>query len=612
MTQESVNFCRSFAIFILASLLIGCTSLELEDGDWADGEDSESQPSDSTSPIEDETGQIELLDTGTFSGEEFEISAANKDSPEKEELQLYAVSAYLDEFNLTRASELLEQLNQNQLPETLYLRQQVLFAALYIKQNDRQQAELLIENLLENDSEDEVFNDWLRLAQAQLNLDSSDFLASLELLSQDINNENTATQGNQNQAVWLFVRSQTLESLESARIQTSDNKLLGWIELGIIDKKRGQIADQLWQQSVNLWAGTYPGHEAYPVYQQLASESLVSLDNSAVRSAGRIALLLPLSSPYAEIAEIIRDGFVAASIAQGHTVSIFDTGAGTDNVVNAYRQAVFQGAQIVVGPLGKLASTHLAQTDELVKPTILLGTVALEDEEFELSPQAFMYSLDPEHEAQSLARQAYNRGFNRAAILYPDSTRGKRLNTAFVQTWAQMGGTVATSIVYPRDLYEAQETVDRLLSSATYPDVIFLASNSQQGRLLSQSIHKNLENTAIFATSSIYSGQAEPTRDFVLNDVIFSDMPWMIEGFSQAQFKKQQLNMSEELSSDSLSRFFAFGVDAYTLALRLPQFMDQPGSSISGVTGMLTLDDDRFVLNRPLVQFVDGIPQPVN
>ena len=617
MTQAKLNFCRSFGIFIITSFLIGCASLEVKDGTWADVEEEPAQSSDSTSPIEDASGQIEQieqLDTNAISGLEFEESAANKSSPEKEELLLYAVSAYLDAQNLQRASQLLEQTDSQQLPQILYLRQQALYAALYIKQNNSDKSIQIIEKLTEYESDDPVFLDWFQLVQAQLSIDDSDFLTSLKLLNRQTSSENSVVLNNQNQAVWLFVKKQSLDTLEQARLSTSDRDLLGWIELGIIDKKRDQISNDLWQQSIELWGNAYYDHHAYAIHQQLSSsQTTVNLDQSVYQTHSRIALLLPISSAYEEIATTIRDGFLAASGIQGTVVSVYDTGSGIDQIIPKYQQALLSGAQIVVGPLGNAAVNHLARTNEIVKPTILLGTITPTDEPLVNTANSFTFSLDPEHEAESLALQAYNRGYSRIGILYPDSNRGKRLNTAFAQTWQNLGGTVTSSIVYSNDLYEAGEPVDRFLKNGgSSADAIFLASNAQQGRLLSRSILKNLPDIAIFATSSIYSGEPEPTRDFVLNNVIFSDMPWMIEGFSRAQDTKQRLVTEDQTTSNSLSRYFAFGVDAFSLASMLPQFMDQNSAYINGVTGNIQLRGDEFILTRPLIQFSDGLPNPVN
>ena len=609
MTQAKNNVCRCFGVIALILLITGCANLELEDGTWADTDGNTTQTqSDTTTPIDDESNQIN--ETGRLSAQELEQSATNKEHPEKEELLLYAASAYLDQGNLTKASELVEQTNQNKLPQLLQLRKEALYAALAIEENDLDQAEQIIERLHAYRSQDPVFNDWIILAETKLLERRGNFLELLELLASQTTSIEDSQKQQHIEEVWNLVSEQSLEQLSLSRLKASRELELGWIELGIIDKKRDLSPPLIWQQSLSLWESAYKDHPANYVYKQLSTTASTELDDTGLHINNTIALLLPLSSPYQEIAETIRDGFKAASAAKGQRVRIYDTGSNMDQVTAKYQLAIAQGAQIIVGPLGKAASSMLAIEADIIRPTILLGSVD-KTEDMIMTPETFMFSLDPEHEAQSIANLAYNRGYNRAAVLYPESGRGKRLNNGFTRRWRELGGSVTSSIAYDNDLYEAVTPVDRLLSSAS-PDIIFLASSAQQGRLLSQVISKRRPNTAIYATSSIYSGQSDPTRDFVLDNVIFTDMPWMINGFSNAQFRKQQLSSDRLESPNSLDRYFAFGVDAYALASRLPQFMRQPGASIKGVTGNIQLQGNRFALTRPLVQFVEGIPKPVN
>lgn len=609
MTQAKNNVCRCFGVIALILLIAGCANLEVENGTWADTDDNTTQTqTDTTTPINEDSSQID--ETNRLSAQELEQSAANKDHPEKEELLLYAASAYLDQGSLAKASELLEQTNQNKLPPLLQLRKEALYAALAIEENNLDQAEQIIERLRSYRSKDPVFNDWIILAETKLLERRGSFLPLLELLTAQTTSIEDTQKQQHLEEIWTLVSEQSLEQLNQSRQKASREPELGWIELGIIDKKRDLSPPAIWQQSLNLWESAYKDHPANDEYERLSETVSTELDDSGLRTNSSIALLLPLSSSYQEIAETIRDGFKAASAAKGQRVRIYDTGSNMDQVVAKYQQAIAQGAQIIVGPLGKAASSKLANEADIVRPTILLGSVD-RTEETVMTPETFMFSLDPEHEARSIANLAYNRGYNRAAVLYAESGRGKRLNNGFTRRWRELGGSITSSVSYDNDLYEAVTPVERLLSSVS-PDIIFLASSAQQGRLLSQVISKRRPNVAIYATSSIYSGQSDPTRDFVLDNVIFTDMPWMISGFSNAQFRKQQLAADRLKSPNSLDRYYAFGVDAYALASRLPQFMRQPGASIKGVTGNIQLQGNRFALTRPLVQFVEGIPKPVN
>ena len=530
MIQVKTNVCRCFGVFALILMLAGCASLELENGTWTDAEDKPTETqTDTTTPLES-NGTI-TEQANRLSAEELVQSAADKPHPEKEELLLYAASAYIDRGELTSARDLLEQTNQQKLPQILQLRKQALYAALAIEQNQFDQAEQIIEQLQAYKSKDPVFNNWILLAESKLLQKKGDFLQLLEVMNLRIASLSETQRLQHLEQIWDLVNKQSLEQLGQYRLQTTRETELGWVELGIIEKKRSLTPPAIWQQSLILWQNAYQDHPATEIHGQMNETVMIELDESGLRLANTIALLLPLSSPYEEIAQTIADGFQAASNAQGQQVRVYDTGSSLDQVAIKYQQAVDQGAQIIVGPLGKAAAGRVTRETEIIKPTILLGSVDI-TEDTVMTPETFMFSLDPEYEAEAIANLAYNRGYNRAAVLYPESGRGKRLNTAFVNRWLQLGGNIAASVAYDNELYEAVSPVDRLLSNAS-PDFIFLASNAQQGRLLSQVINDRQPDTAIFATSSIYSGQSDPTRDFVLDNVVFTDMPWMINGFFQ-------------------------------------------------------------------------------
>jgi len=82
------------------------------------------------------------------------------------------------------------------------------------------------------------------------------------------------------------------------------------------------------------------------------------------RMPARVALLLPQSGPYAAAGNTIAEGFFAAYAEAAHThaprasVRIYDTQGSVDGANKAYRQAVADGAQLVVGRSPVARSRH--------------------------------------------------------------------------------------------------------------------------------------------------------------------------------------------------------------------------------------------------------------
>ena len=90
-----------------------------------------------------------------------------------------------------------------------------------------------------------------------------------------------------------------------------------------------------------------------------------------------VALLLPLTGRHRAIGTAVRDGFVAACLADPADVrprvTIYDTAA--SGVVASYQQAVTAGAQFIVGPLMKDELLVLVAGGQFPVPTLALNTL---------------------------------------------------------------------------------------------------------------------------------------------------------------------------------------------------------------------------------------------
>src|SRR3569623_65575 len=82
----------------------------------------------------------------------------------------------------------------------------------------------------------------------------------------------------------------------------------------------------------------------------------------ALPSGAGLALILPLSGPFASTSEAVRDGFLAAYLKGGGRIPVrlYDSGNGNESSVRAYQQAVREGAGFIVGPQRKEANAAIA------------------------------------------------------------------------------------------------------------------------------------------------------------------------------------------------------------------------------------------------------------
>ena len=150
-----------------------------------------------------------------------------------------------------------------------------------------------------------------------------------------------------------------------------------------------------------------------------------------VSGAGRpasVALLLPLSGKHRASGVAIRDGFMAAWLAEPADlrpqVVVYDTGT---DAAGTYMRAVAAGARFVVGPLLKEELAAVASTQQVPVPTLALNALS--------GGQApsflYQFALDPVDEARAAARRIALDGYTRGVALFPANAWGKRLSEAF-------------------------------------------------------------------------------------------------------------------------------------------------------------------------------------
>ncbi|MGH8192016.1 MAG: penicillin-binding protein activator, partial [Rhodanobacteraceae bacterium] len=129
----------------------------------------------------------------------------------------------------------------------------------------------------------------------------------------------------------------------------------------------------------------------------------------------KVALLLPATGPVATAGAAVRDGFFTAYFhtpvtqEQRPAIHVYDTGGTADGAVGAYRQAVTDGAALVVGPLGRAAVAAVFAQPSLPVPVLALnhaqGNVPTPTGSYE-------FALLPEAEGAQLAARMITLGLH--------------------------------------------------------------------------------------------------------------------------------------------------------------------------------------------------------
>ena len=568
--------------------------------------------------------------------EDLVTAAESSLSPQRETLYLQAAGLAIDNADYETAETLLKQLNAQTLATPLKGSHIQLTATVALAFN-RPNAAI---QLLNSNQQGliEIFADLPPSQQITLKLLKADafelaghYLASARErhILHDSLGDPMLKQTNI-EAIWRSLNQLPTEFLDVLKTTLPDPELRAWVELALANRSYGQsLPNQLAQ--VDAWRQQWPTHIA--AQQPPAALKLLS-DAVATQKIDTLAILLPESGVYATAAKAIRDGIFMAyydQLGQSEQPKLIlkDTESQFD-VTLLYQQAISEGADLVIGPLNKEKVAQLSELPELPVPVLALNYLpppkeTLESAGFneplfpsaasfqlqlekEKQPPLFQFGLSAEDEARQISRRCQSKGYQVAGIIFPDSDWGHRTSQAFIESWTHLGGFVADQRAYAEGQDYSQMmrrfmAVDKSQARAkTFQqtigldveftprrrqdlDFIVLLGKPDKARLLKPLInYYYAQDVPVYSTSTLYTGLADPQNNQDLNQIIFTDLPWVL---TDTDYLKTQA-VTNGLNA---SRLLALGIDSYRLHPRLQLFASQQGSYFSGATGLLTLDD---------------------
>lgn len=433
------------------------------------------------------------------------------------------------------------------------------------------------------------------------------------------------------QELWQLLDTLSRTQLQQELNTTRDPVLAGWLELAIIGLENAGSRVRL-ANAVESWRAAHAAHPVTPDFLK----ALARPDVGRVGRIDRIALLLPLTSDYAQAAAAVRDGFMAMRAADPNpdkpAVTVVDIGGSAAQAPAFYQAAVAQGAQLIVGPLGFEAVDQVVKNTDLKTPTLLLSHAS---EELDTAGRpVFQFGLPPEQEAAQAAERAWLDGYRQAAVLYPASAWGRRMQAAFAGTWQRLGGIVVANQDYLPDQSDYSDPVKRLLNVAQSEerrdrlesvtkmklkfdarprediDFIFLAADAKHARLIKPQLsYHRASKVPVFATSNVFTGRGNPGLDVDLDGIQFGDMPWMLVGDGRVAELRRQLQVNWPYAHTGLDRLYALGVDSYAIIAHLDRLGTENAVRYGGVTSGITLGRSGR-LHRQLLwaQFRKGVP----
>ncbi|MCP4471265.1 MAG: penicillin-binding protein activator [Gammaproteobacteria bacterium] len=408
--------------------------------------------------------------------------------------------------------------------------------------------------------------------------------------------------------IWDALNRITEPAMIRALSESQTSEVRGWLELNLIVRRSNMLPVKM-EPWIDQWYQRYGDHPAAASY----AINLLEESKRIFINPRRIALMLPFSGRLEKVAEVIQNGFLYAYYQDPGQLAELEiiTASNDPAVFNLqYEQAIQNGADFIVGPIDKDLVDLLQKRETLDVPTLTLN-YGNELEEARLN--LYQFGLRPEDEAEQIADFALAQGKHYALTLVPDTEWGFRLQRAFTKRFESLGGHVVDSSVYPAKKNDYSAAIKNLLNLTTSDhrksilqqvikeqvkfqprrrqdvDMIFIAANSRQARLIKPQLKfHHAQDLPVYATSHISSSNATPKDDRDLNEILFVDIPWLLDNRNNADHK--QISIYWPYESQRFSRLFALGIDAYRMIPSLRRLMINPEESIQHNTGQLSVD----------------------
>ncbi len=363
----------------------------------------------------------------------------------------------------------------------------------------------------------------------------------------------------------------------------------------------GQVA--AWQD----WQARNPSHPAAIRPPQAL------LDLQGYRVPG-IAVLLPLSGRLAGAGTAVRDGFIAAYIAEAtdSTVRFYDTA--TKPLPQLWEQVQADGFDVVVGPLLKNNATEFAELTQFAEqPRLVLNyldePVALQSP-FSLDTRAqrplFELGIAIEDEADSLARYVRSHGYERVVAIHSNAQWASRALSEFKRAWPhnlthahfEDVKSLTEAVGRAMQVADSERRKNRLATILGEPleflprarqdlDAIVAFTTNVESRALVPALKFHFgDHLPVYATSqSARRGSLDELKGFHL-----SEMPL----FTENKPAYVGLNQGFRTQTSAFAELYALGYDAFQVAAWLPVIRVGDEKQIAGASGYLSLTGRQF------------------
>jgi outer membrane PBP1 activator LpoA protein len=558
----------------------------------------------------------------------YEQAAAQAPGELRDRMLLRAAREYVRANQIEQASTLLKQVSTT-LPGADFALRAAVAAEIHLQQQHPEKALAELDRIPQPLPRENA-SDLLALrarAQFAMNRPAAGVTTALER-ERSLNSQDEV-RANQ-RLIWQGLQQSAAGNADFSAPPGSSATVTGWLDLGraALTAARNPFTAN---EDLADWRSRYPSHPA----NSLLSEDVLPNLGVGLAYPPQIGLILPLSGRQQGAGVAVRDGFLAALLQQEQSqrpvVNVYDSAE--MGATTAYRRAIAEGAQFVVGPLTKDDVTAIAASGETSVLTLALNQTA---DEATVPSLLFQFALDPEDEARQVAQRVAADGRMRGLLLLPNNEWGQRIFKAFDTELKTLGGSIAGMRFYDPAARDYSQPITQLLLidesrtrantlSATLgthlefeprrrgdAQFVFVGAQPVQGRSLRPALRFHLsEDLPIYATSDIFEPDATANSD--LEGVIFPDMPWVISPDAVSTQLRTALSKHWPARARGRGRLYAFGFDAYRLVPLLKAGRFGNAHAVPGMTGLLSIDSKGRV-HRELdwAQVADGKPNPLS
>lgn len=596
---KSLKTTKLISIAVLSAVLFGCAT--------------------PTGPVKTESTSISLISAPLTSAQYLAKAKAEKNQLIRQRYLLLAAHAMINAGDDNTAEQLLNSLQSTLLPNNeLQAEYKYLKARVFSMQSRYGDAIKVLDYPANWQLAKWQWVSYYQL-KAQLYQERNQPIEEVRQLSH-LEQYLPITQANEvNDTIWRTLQPLSEETLKRFSTDNDDSTFAGWLQLAYLTKRYAVDPNQLVSQ-LSRWQQQNPAH---PATRKLPTDLEKALNTKPYRP-NKIAVLLPLTGPRADIANPVKQGIMASYLAQNDkdvTVNFYDT-AQDPNA--AYNTAVGQGAEFIIGPLlpssvaTLQAMTQAKGEQDTIIPQLFLNTVKNDTP----NKDQYYFALSPSDEANDAANRLFKDGIKIPLILASNDKLGHNMADSFNKTWQALTHTPAEIHYYDAGdkmkvtvqkalgVIDSKERIAALKRALNLPlkadfrsrrdiDAIYMLSASHDLALLKPFIDVNFSVFAqpvpLYASSRSHLKDGGREADEELNNLTISDIPWLIRQDSDTRTVSQLW----PTWSNSKKRLYSMGYDAVDLVDKLAQMRALPGYQLDGLSGTLSVNQ-QGVVNRQL------------